>query len=108
MSVVGNHKKIKRIRCLFVVLIDEEEGRETVIVVRIEEGQFFGQGDEVAASFVEGAIEASEVPKAVLRLVGLFSFDAHPAAFFAESLKMAALRLVPAVHLIAHGFHLLG
>ena len=36
------------------------------------------------------------------------SINEREAALLAESFEVAALRLVPAVHLIAHGLHLLG
>ena len=108
LSVVGNYKKIKRICCLFVVFVHKKEGRETRIVARIEEFDFVGQGDEIAAGFVKAAIDASEIPKTVLRLVGLFRFVKQKSAIFAKRLEMTALRLMPTVHLIAHGFHLLG
>ena len=77
------------------------------VAVRVEIFDFVGQGNHVAAGLVKAAVEAGEAPKAVFVLVGPLGFIDHDTSCAAKGLKMTALLLVPAAHLIAYGFHLL-
>ena len=78
------------------------------VAVSIDELELIRQRNQVAAGLIETAVEASEVPQAVLLLVGLVGLIDHDALSVAKGLEMATLLLVPTIHLIAHRFHLLG
>ena len=79
-----------------------------LVTARVDKFKLVGQRNQVAAGLIETAVEASEVPQAVLLLVGLVGLIDHDALSVAKGLEMATLFLVPTVHLIAHRFHLLG
>ena len=106
--IEAHDEEIQCVCCLLVVLVDEKESGKTTVTIRVEEFEFVGQGDEVAASLVEAAVDAGKVPKAAFLLVGPFGLGNHKTAILAKRLEMAILLLVPTVHLIAHGLHLLG
>ena len=75
---------------------------------RSEKCHLVGQWNKVVSDFVQCTIQAGKGPEAVFILFGLVGFVNHQATLRAKRLEMAALVFVPAAHLIAHRFHLLG